>query len=99
MRIIKFALFGTLGLIGAAALAAILGAVVMLLWNALLPALFGITAVTFWQAVGIVVLAKIFGGLLFGHRRHRMHPPHPRHWRKHRPFPPFGCGKPAESSS
>lgn len=98
MRIIKFVLFGTVGLIGAAALAAGLGALVMVLWNALLPALFGVSVVTFWQAVGLVVLAKIFGGLLFGHR-HRPHPPHPRHWRKHRHFHPFGCGKPAESSS
>lgn len=39
------------------------GIVVKLLWNWLMPALFGLGAITFWQAFGIVLLAKIlFGG-------------------------------------
>jgi hypothetical protein len=87
--------FGIVGIVGAAALAAGIGALVMVLWNALLPALFGLPVVTFWQAAGLVVLAKILGGVVFGHR-HRLHPPYPRHGRKHRPFPPFRCGEPAE---
>jgi Ca2+/H+ antiporter, TMEM165/GDT1 family len=41
--------------------------IVMGLWNALLPAIIGVKAITFWQAVGILVLSKIlFGG--FGGR-------------------------------
>lgn len=37
--------------------------VVMLLWNALIPAIFGLGIITFWQSMGILVLAKIlFGG-------------------------------------
>jgi hypothetical protein len=40
------------------------GGVVMLLWNWLLPALFGWRQVTFWQALGILVLSRVlFGGL------------------------------------
>jgi hypothetical protein len=40
------------------------GAIVMLLWNALLPPLFGWPAVTFWQALGLLALCRIlFGGL------------------------------------
>ena len=43
--------------------AAVLGFVVMSLWNWLIPALFGGRLITFWQALGVLVLSKIlFGG-------------------------------------
>jgi hypothetical protein len=51
---------------------------VMWLWNQLMPAIFGLHAITFWQALGILVLSKIlFGGFrgrpgFGGHWRHRM---------------------------
>lgn len=52
----------------------IFGIVVMLLWNALLPAVFGFKAITFWQALGLLVLSKIlFGGFRGGHGPHRWH--------------------------
>jgi|SRR5580700_10848372 hypothetical protein len=39
------------------------GEVVMHLWNWLLPGLFGWRQITFWQAVGLLVLCRIlFGG-------------------------------------
>jgi len=42
--------------------------VVMWLWNWLMPVLFGLHAISFWQALGILVLSKIlFGGF---HGRH-----------------------------
>jgi hypothetical protein len=42
---------------------AIGGEVVLLLWNWLLPPLFGWREITFWQGVGILALARIlFGG-------------------------------------
>lgn len=44
---------------------ALLGYVVMYLWNWLMPDLFGLPEITFWKAVGLFVLAKIlfgFGG-------------------------------------
>lgn len=42
---------------------AIGGGVVQLLWNWLLPTLFGWREITFWQAVGILALCRIlFGG-------------------------------------
>ncbi len=37
----------------------IFGFVVMSLWNWLVPAVFGLRAITFWQALGILVLSKI----------------------------------------
>jgi hypothetical protein len=47
---------------------ALFGFAVMFLWNWLMPALFGWHLITFWQAVGILVLSKIlFGGF---HGRH-----------------------------
>jgi|GEM_PF-414677 len=41
--------------------------IVMALWNSLLPDIIGVRAITFWQAMGILVLSKIlFGGFHFG---------------------------------
>ena len=38
-------------------------AIVMLLWNHLLPEILGVKTITFWQASGILILSKIlFGG-------------------------------------
>lgn len=62
-------------------LAAVLGLLVMSLWNALLPALLGVKSIGFWQALGMLVLCRIlFGGLgmrpgMFGmaRDRRRMH--------------------------
>ncbi|MGA8539379.1 MAG: hypothetical protein WB566_07755 [Terriglobales bacterium] len=51
----------------------VLGYLVMSLWNWLTPALFGWHAITFWQAVGLLLLSKIlFGGVRGGPGR-RMH--------------------------
>lgn len=41
----------------------IVTAIVMWLWNALLPELLGAKSISYWQAMGILVLSKIlFGG-------------------------------------
>jgi hypothetical protein len=43
------------------------GTIVRLLWNGLLPGLFGFPQVTFWQALGLLALSRIlFGGLGMG---------------------------------
>ena len=43
---------------------AIGGGIVLLLWNWLLPELFGWRQITFWQAIGLLALCRIlFGGL------------------------------------
>ena len=36
--------------------------IVMQLWNAILPAVLNVHAITYWQAVGILVLSKILFG-------------------------------------
>ena len=51
---------------------------VMSLWNWLLPALFGWRVITFWQALGILVLSKI----LFGGPRFRGGPRADWNWRR-----------------
>jgi hypothetical protein len=48
---------------GLAVLMWIFGEVVMHLWNWLLPMLFGWRTITFWQAMGLLVLCRmLFGG-------------------------------------
>jgi len=45
----------------------VFGFLVMRLWNWLTPALFGWHVITFWQALGILILSKIlFGGFRGG---------------------------------
>ncbi|MDE3104507.1 MAG: hypothetical protein KGK08_04965 [Acidobacteriota bacterium] len=43
--------------------AVVIGVVVRSLWNGLLPPLFGLPAITYWQALGLFTLSKLlFGG-------------------------------------
>lgn len=49
----------------------IFGLVVMSLWNYLVPAVFGGKVITFWQALGILVLSRILFGGFFERRRRR----------------------------
>ena len=50
-----------------AAAVLLFGALVMWLWNNILPAVLGVGALTYWQAVGLLVLCRIlFGGFRGG---------------------------------
>jgi hypothetical protein len=44
------------------AAAAGFGAISMLLWNALLPDIFGVVHINFWQALGLLVLSRVLFG-------------------------------------
>jgi hypothetical protein len=47
-------------------------AVVMLLWNAILPALLGVKLIGYWQAMGLLILSRILFGSFgsgSGHKR------------------------------
>jgi len=49
------------------ALIFVMGFVIQYLWNALLPEIIGVGTVTYWQAMGILLLSKIlFGGFSGG---------------------------------
>ena len=53
---------------------ALLGGLVMWLWNWLMPVIFGLPALTFWQAVGLVVLCRLLvGNIGFGGHHHHPH--------------------------
>jgi len=63
------------------------GWVVMMLWNTLIPEIFNGPVVTYWQAVGLLVLARLLvgrgwggwgGGGHWGHKRQYWK----RHWRE-----------------
>ena len=62
----------------AVAFLALFAYIVMSLWNWLMPALFGWHHITYWQAVGILILSKI----LFGGFRGGRHGPHSWRWRR-----------------
>lgn len=63
VRIVKLAVFGV-------AAVAVFGFVVMSLWNWLVPAIFGLKTIGFWQAVGLVILCRILFGGFRGEGRH-----------------------------
>src|ERR1700749_1707574 len=51
----------------------VFGGIVMLLWNALMPELFHLPLITFWQALGLLILTKIlFSGFRGGGPRSNM---------------------------
>jgi hypothetical protein len=95
LRGLRVAGFVLLGVVGAAVFALAFGYFVMLLWNWLMPAIFHLGTIGYWQAFGIVILAKlIFGSVGGGAGKH--HGRGHRHWG---PRPDWGkdwgkeCGK------
>jgi hypothetical protein len=48
----------------------LVGAITMLLWNSLMPSIFGLHAISFLQALGLLLLSKIIFGSFHG-RSHR----------------------------
>ncbi|HEX3025443.1 MAG TPA: hypothetical protein VHP12_09545 [Chitinophagaceae bacterium] len=64
---ILFAIIATAGI-------ALFGYIVMSLWNGILVSVLSVKAITFWQAMGILILSKIlFGGFSKGCGHHRGH--------------------------
>jgi hypothetical protein len=58
-RAAKFGVFGIVAV-------TLFSALVMVLWNWLMPGLFGWRAITLWQALGLLVLSRILFGRLGG---------------------------------
>ena len=63
IEIIGIIIFGAIAIAG---LAILFGFVVMWLWNWLMPEVFGLASLTYWQAVGLFILLKILLGGLGG---------------------------------
>lgn len=60
-------------LVIAALFLTLIGWVVMFLWNALLPEIFGLPTITFWQAAGLLALSRILFGNMKGGGGHWKH--------------------------
>jgi hypothetical protein len=55
LRVLKFVAIGIVSF-------TVFGFVVTHLWNYLMPGLFGLRAITFWQAVGLMILGRLLVG-------------------------------------
>jgi hypothetical protein len=64
-----------IGLLAVVVIAYVGGELVRMLWNWLLPPLFGVPEVTYWQALGLLALSRILvGGFGLGGGHHRSEP-------------------------
>ena len=82
-RFFRYLGMGILGTLGIAVFGFLFGYFVMLLWNWLMPDIFGLGLITFWQAFGLVVLGRmLIGGL-----------PKPPHKTEHKPWEHHKCGR------
>ncbi|WP_075340521.1 hypothetical protein [Tenacibaculum agarivorans] len=64
-----------LGIIMVIGLAILFGFIIMWLWNSLMPEIFGLPEVGYWQAVGLFILSKIL--FTSGGNGHKNHPKKP----------------------
>lgn len=69
----RFIVFGIAALLAA-------GFVTSALWNALIPEIFGLHAITFWQALGLLILSRMFFGHFGGRGGHMRRPRFARGW-------------------
>ncbi len=74
----KFAVHVLAGIAIAAAFGLIFGFLVELLWNCIVPDVFGLKQITYWQAVGLVIMFR----LLFGSHGHGGHSHNSEHHRR-----------------
>lgn len=63
----KWGGWALLGIVAVALFVAVGGQVVLHLWNWLLPSIFGVRQITFWQAIGLLALCRILFGAWGGH--------------------------------
>jgi hypothetical protein len=72
-KVKKLILFAPFAIVGILLFAALGAGIVQLLWNWLLPTLFGLPRITIWQALGLLALCRIlFGGHGFSRSRPHM---------------------------
>ena len=81
-RAARIATAAIVGVILAALFVLVFSVVVRAIWNWVMPPIFGLGTVTYWQALGLLVLAKLLFGSVhgsrgrgrgFGRHRERMH--------------------------
>jgi hypothetical protein len=58
------------GIILGVGVAILVGFIIMWLWNGLMPKLFGLTEITYWQGIGLALLGRLlFGGVGSGNSK------------------------------
>jgi hypothetical protein len=70
-RVARIAGMVIAGVIGAAVFALAFGWFVQLLWNWLMPAIFGLGTIGYWQAFGLIILGKLIFGSIHGGGGHK----------------------------
>lgn len=55
-------LMAILAIAGVTVFGFIFGYIIMWLWNKLMPEIFGLTSITYWQGIGLFILARILLG-------------------------------------
>lgn len=55
-------LMALLAIVGVTVFGFIFGYIIMWLWNRLMPEIFGLTTITYWQGIGLFILARILLG-------------------------------------
>jgi hypothetical protein len=65
--------FGFAGIGIMLVICAVFGSAVMLLWNALMPHIFGLAPISYLQAAGLLVLARLLFGGIGGRQGHAAH--------------------------
>jgi hypothetical protein len=104
----RFVMIAVAAVVATVVIGFVFGFAVMWLWNWLMPDLFGLRPIGFWQAFGLLVLARVlFGGVRGGSGRHmrwrhrmrerweRMTPEERERFREGL----RGCGRPAPTDS
>lgn len=74
-RILRIVMAVFVGIVFAFLFALVFGLLLKVLWNALMPAIFGLTTITYWQAVGLVLMSKLLF-CSFGHHHSRHNSDH-----------------------
>jgi hypothetical protein len=69
-KIARIVGFTIMGILFASLFALVFGFLVKILWNWLMPAIFGLGKISYWQAFGLLILAKMLFGSFGPHHDH-----------------------------
>lgn len=67
----KYVSYAVLGVLGIAILGFLFGLFIMLLWNWLMPEIFGLGEITYWQGFGLFILGRLLFGSHFNNNKEK----------------------------
>ena len=59
---VRYIVYSILGVLGIVLLGLIFGLLIKVLWNWLMPEIFGLGRITYWQGIGLYLLGRLFFG-------------------------------------